>query len=153
MQPHQTGLKVRCRSAVASAPQKWWAREDLHLQGSQILDLWGLLFPLNHSPLNWCSKSESHRQPKPSEGCALIIQLQEQKMEPPAGAAPARLSYKGSLQAATGRQRKWWAATVLPRVLRFKGPLHHSLMLADKSGCRFRILRFRPTPLALFAKN
>ena len=29
---------------------KWWAREDLHLQGSQILDLWGLLFPLNHSP-------------------------------------------------------------------------------------------------------
>ena len=51
-------------------------------------------------------------------------------MEPPAGAAPARLSYKGSLQAATGRQRKWWAATVLPRVLPFKGPLHHSLMLA-----------------------
>ena len=31
---------------------KWWAREDLHLQGSQILDLWGLLFPLNHSPEN-----------------------------------------------------------------------------------------------------
>ena len=30
---------------------KWWAREDLHLQGSQILDLWGLLFPPNHSPL------------------------------------------------------------------------------------------------------
>ena len=30
--------------------KKWWAREDLHLQGSQILDLWGLLFPLNHSP-------------------------------------------------------------------------------------------------------
>ena len=29
---------------------KWWAREDLHLQGSQILDLWGLLFPLNYSP-------------------------------------------------------------------------------------------------------
>ncbi|SPE62819.1 hypothetical protein SBV1_910011 [Verrucomicrobia bacterium] len=22
----------------------------MHLQGSQILDLWGLLFPLNHSP-------------------------------------------------------------------------------------------------------
>ncbi len=30
--------------------EKWWAREDLHLQGSQTLDLWGLLFPLNHSP-------------------------------------------------------------------------------------------------------
>ena len=24
----------------------------MHLQGSQILDLWGLLFPLNHSPQN-----------------------------------------------------------------------------------------------------
>ncbi len=23
--------------------EKWWAREDLHLQGSQTLDLWGLL--------------------------------------------------------------------------------------------------------------
>src|SRR6266496_3205918 len=30
----------------------WWAREDLHLQGSQTLDLRGLLFPLNHSPEN-----------------------------------------------------------------------------------------------------
>ena len=41
--------------------RNWWAREDLHppsrrsyggavLEGSQILDLWGLLFPLNHSP-------------------------------------------------------------------------------------------------------
>ena len=50
MQPHHTRLKVGCRSAVASAPQKWWAREDLHLQGSQILDLWGLLFPVNHAP-------------------------------------------------------------------------------------------------------
>ena len=29
---------------------EWWAREDLHLQGSETLDLWGLLFPLNHSP-------------------------------------------------------------------------------------------------------
>ena len=36
--------------------KKWWAREDLHLQGSQTLDLRGLLFPLNHSPgkfSNW----------------------------------------------------------------------------------------------------
>ena len=39
-----------------------WAREDLHLQGSQILDLWGLLFPLNHSP---------------------------KKLEPPPGVAPS----------------------------------------------------------------
>ena len=53
-------------------------------------------------------------------------------MEPPAGAAPARLAYKESLQAAAERQKKWWAATVLPRVLRFKRPLHHSLMLAAR---------------------
>src|SRR6267154_3200389 len=26
------------------------SRIAMHLQGSQILDLWGLLFPLNHSP-------------------------------------------------------------------------------------------------------
>src|ERR1044072_1357992 len=29
---------------------KGWAREDLHLQGSQPLDLRGLLFPLMHEP-------------------------------------------------------------------------------------------------------
>ena len=53
-------------------------------------------------------------------------------MEPLAGAAPARFSYKENLQAAAKRQKKWWAATVLPRVLRFKRPLHHSLMLAAR---------------------
>ena len=31
MQPHHTGLKVRCRSAVASAPGKWCSRQDSHL--------------------------------------------------------------------------------------------------------------------------
>ena len=87
---------------------------------------------------NWCSRRESHRQPQPSEGCALIIELQErlapsrQSMEPLAGAAPARFSYKEDPQAAAKRQKKWWAATVLPRVLRFKRPLHHSLMLAAR---------------------
>ena len=42
----------------------WWAREDLHLQGSQTLDLWGLLFPLNHSPKNgnWILQSMLPRQ-------------------------------------------------------------------------------------------
>ena len=54
-------------------------------------------------------------------------------MEPLAGAAPARFPYKRNLQAAAKRQRKWWAATVLPRVLRFKRPLHHSLMLAARA--------------------
>jgi len=53
-------------------------------------------------------------------------------MGPPAGAAPARLSYKGSLRLPLGGKRNWWAATVLPRVLRFKRPLHHSLMLAAR---------------------
>src|ERR1035438_8115539 len=81
-------IKSRVPVCCGFSSINWWAREDLHLQGSQILDLWGLLFPLNHSPGNWCSQSESHRQPQPSEGCALIIELQEQKMEPPAGAAP-----------------------------------------------------------------
>jgi len=59
-----------------------------------------------------------------------------QDMEPPAGAAPARFSYKEDLQASAERQRKWWAATVLPRVLRFKRPLHHSLMLAARKMAR-----------------
>src|SRR5438874_12342789 len=40
--------------------EKWWAREDLHLQGSQTLDLRGLLFPLNHSPEEY-SNGASHR--------------------------------------------------------------------------------------------
>ena len=43
---------------------KWWAREDLHLQGSQNLDLRGLLFPLNHSPekLKWSLQPVLPRQ-------------------------------------------------------------------------------------------
>jgi len=61
-------------------------------------------------------------------------------MEPPAGAAPAGISYKESLQAAAERQKKWWAATVLPRVLRFKRPLHHSLMLAARKWSQSRVL-------------
>jgi hypothetical protein len=61
-------------------------------------------------------------------------------MEPPAGAAPARFSYKENLQAAAERQKRWWAATVLPRVLRFKRPLHHSLMLAAQKWSQSRVL-------------
>ena len=61
-------------------------------------------------------------------------------MEPLAGAAPARSSYKEDPQAAAKRQRKWWAATVLPRVLRFKRPLHHSLMLAARKWSQSRVL-------------
>ena len=61
-------------------------------------------------------------------------------MEPLAGAAPARSSYKEAPQAAAERQKKWWAATVLPRVLRFKRPLHHSLMLAARKWSQSRVL-------------
>ena len=46
-------------------------------------------------------------------------------MEPLAGAAPAGSPYKGDLQAATERQRKWWPARVTRPVLRIKSPLHH----------------------------
>ena len=34
----------------------------------------------------------------------------------------------------------WWAATVLPRVLRFKRPLHHSLMLAARTWSQSPVL-------------
>jgi hypothetical protein len=61
-------------------------------------------------------------------------------MEPLAGAAPATFSYKENPQAAAERQEKWWAATVLPRVLRFKRPLHHSLMLAARKWSQSRVL-------------
>ena len=61
-------------------------------------------------------------------------------MEPLAGAAPVRSPYKENLQAAAKRQKKWWAATVLPRVLRFKRPLHHSLMLAARKWSQSRVL-------------
>ena len=37
---------------------------------------------------------------------------------------------RGATRGADGEG--WWAATVLPRVLRFKRPLHHSLMLAAR---------------------
>ena len=59
------------------------------------------------------------------------------------GAAPAEFSYKENLSRfgiGTERQKKWWAATVLPRVLRFKRPLHHSLMLAARKWSQSRVL-------------
>ena len=61
-------------------------------------------------------------------------------MEPLAGAAPAQFPYKENQQAAAERQKQWWAATVLPRVLRFKRPLHHSLMLAARKWSQSRVL-------------
>jgi|SRR3954464_6114343 hypothetical protein len=71
-------IKSRVPVYCGFSSVKWWAREDLHLQSSQILDLWGLLIPSKPLARNWCSRPESHRQPQPSEGCALIIELREQ---------------------------------------------------------------------------
>ena len=39
----------------------------------------GSAIPSEPLARNWCSQPESHRQPQPSEGCALIIELQERK--------------------------------------------------------------------------
>jgi len=54
-------IKSRVPVCCGFSSKNWWAREDLHLQGSQILDLWGLLFPLNHSPKNWSPHPELHQ--------------------------------------------------------------------------------------------
>src|ERR1035437_2753034 len=86
----------------------------------------GSAIPSEPLARNWCSQPEFHRQPQPSEGCALIIELQEQKMEPPAGAAPARLAYKESLQAAAERQRNGGPPVVLLHVLRSERPRHNA---------------------------
>ena len=37
----------------------------------------GSAIPSEPLAQKWCSRPESHRQPQPSEGCALIIELQE----------------------------------------------------------------------------
>src|SRR5512137_61845 len=37
---------------------------------------------------NWCSRPESHWHPQPSEGCALIIELQERLAPSHLGAVP-----------------------------------------------------------------
>ena len=55
---------------MASTPWNWWAREDLHLQGSQTLDLWGLLFPLNHSP----------KTGAPTRSCTELIRLPSERI-------------------------------------------------------------------------
>ena len=48
-----------------------------------------------------------------STSCLCCWTTRAKWMEPPAGAAPARLSYKGSLRAAA-RRRKWSQSPVLP---------------------------------------
>ena len=85
----------------------------MHLQGSQILDLWGLLFPLNHSPENWCSWPESHRQPQPSEGCALIIELQERKNGASCRCCPGA-TFLQRKPAGCRKEAKWSQSPVLP---------------------------------------
>jgi len=61
-------------------------------------------------------------------------------MEPLAGAAPARFSYKENLQAAAKRQRKWWPARVTRPVLRIKSPLHHFNACRPKEWSQSRVL-------------
>ena len=61
-------------------------------------------------------------------------------MEPLAGAAPARFSYKENLQAAAKRQRKWWPARVTRPVLRIKSPLHHFNACRPKKWSQSRVL-------------
>ena len=61
----------------------------MHLQGSQTLDLRGLLFPLNHSPVKIVNRKSSF----------------ENEMDPPAGDAPAESLYKSDPQAAAWRQK------------------------------------------------
>src|SRR5215831_17097906 len=68
---HQHGRLQRAVSYSLDDPAtKWWAREDLHLQGSQILDLWGLLFPLNHSPKTGAPVRPAHS----ASGIKILIQ-------------------------------------------------------------------------------
>ena len=61
-------------------------------------------------------------------------------MEPLAGAAPARFSYKENLQAAAERHRKWWPARVTRPVLRIKSPLHHFNACRPKKWSQSRVL-------------
>ena len=61
-------------------------------------------------------------------------------MEPLAGAAPARFSYKENLQAAAERQRKWWPARVTRPVLRIKSPLHHFNACRPEKWSQSRVL-------------
>ena len=61
-------------------------------------------------------------------------------MEPLAGAAPAGSPYKGNLQAAAKRQRKWWPARVTRPVLRIKSPLHHFNACRPKKWSQSRVL-------------
>ena len=61
-------------------------------------------------------------------------------MEPLAGAAPARFSYKENLQAAAERRRKWWPARVTRPVLRIKSPLHHFNACRPEEWSQSRVL-------------
>jgi hypothetical protein len=77
----QSGAELPGHSAlfILHSALRWWAREDLHLQGSQTLDLWGLLFPPNHSPENGL----------PSRSSA------ERRLVLPAGISPATTAFGG----------------------------------------------------------
>src|ERR1041385_8875176 len=89
----QSGAELPGHSAlfILHSALRSWAREDLRLQGSQTLDLWGLLFPPNHSPKNIEMKTgassrccpDRNSLQKKSAGCCV-----EAKTVAVSGAAP-----------------------------------------------------------------
>ena len=104
-----------------------------------------------------------------STSCLFCWTTRAKTMEPPAGAAPARFSYKENLQAAAERQKKWWAATILPNVLRsedrgimkpgnsrnfpwWRTPSRGRLS-SGSLECRFIYLLLNLAMLVLFAKK
>ena len=122
MQPHHTGLKVRCRSAVASAPGKWCSRQDSHLhwrRSQRRVSSVGL-----HEQRNWslppvlprrdfltkeacgCRKEAENGRRSPvlpwtqrayetclSAGSTAMYRIID-KMEPPPGIAPGWPAYR-----------------------------------------------------------
>src|ERR1022692_2991032 len=62
---------------------------------------------------NWCSQPESHRQPQPSEGCALIIELQEQKNGASCRCCPGTTCLQRK-PAGCRKEAKWSQSPVLP---------------------------------------
>ena len=61
-------------------------------------------------------------------------------MESPARYRPGMARLQGEPAGCCQEAKGWWAATVLPRVLRFKRPLHHSLMLAARKWSQSPVL-------------
>jgi hypothetical protein len=103
MDSHHHGRLQRAMSYLLDDPAKnWWpARVTLPVQRIKS--------PLHHFNAcrpKWCSWQDSHLHCRRSRRrVSAGWTTRAEWMEPPAGAAPARLPYKGSLQAAARRQK------------------------------------------------